>query len=40
MGSIIMEAEDTPPMSGSNSTCVATVLLDAGILPMQSLRPV
>lgn len=32
---IIMEAEDTPPMSGSNSICVATVLLDAGILPMQ-----
>ncbi|MGP9805370.1 trans-3-hydroxy-L-proline dehydratase [Paracoccus sp. NSM] len=32
---IIMEPEDTPPMSGSNSICVATVLLDAGILPMQ-----
>jgi proline racemase len=31
---IIMEPEDTPPMSGSNSICVATVLLDAGILPM------
>ena len=30
-----MEPEDTPPMSGSNSICVATVLLDAGILPMQ-----
>ena len=25
---IIMEPEDTPPMSGSNSICVATVLLD------------
>ena len=35
MGFIIMEPEDTPPMSGSNSICVATVLLDAGILPMQ-----
>lgn len=32
---IIMEPEDTPPMSGSNSMCVATVLLDAGIIPMQ-----
>ena len=31
---IIMEPEDTPPMSGSNSICVATVLLDTGILPM------
>jgi len=34
MGFIIMEPEDTPPMSGSNAICVATVLLDAGILPM------
>jgi proline racemase len=34
MGFIIMEPEDTPPMSGSNSICVATVLLDAGIVPM------
>ncbi|HAL76221.1 MAG TPA: hypothetical protein DCM70_06350, partial [Rhodobacteraceae bacterium] len=32
---IIMEPEDTPPMSGSNSICVATVLLDGGLLPMQ-----
>ncbi|NRB19794.1 MAG: proline racemase family protein [Rhodobacteraceae bacterium] len=31
---IIMEPEDTPPMSGSNSICVATVLLDSGIIPM------
>ena len=31
---IIMEPEDTPPMSGSNSICVATVLLDAGLVPM------
>jgi len=31
---IIMEPEDTPPMSGSNALCVATVLLDTGILPM------
>ncbi|UXN07662.1 trans-3-hydroxy-L-proline dehydratase [Bartonella sp. HY761] len=35
MGWIIMEPEDTPPMSGSNSICVATVLLDSGIIPMQ-----
>ncbi len=34
MGFIIMEPEDTPPMSGSNSICVATVLLDGGIIPM------
>jgi len=32
---IIMEPEDTPPMSGSNSICVATVLLDSGIVPMK-----
>jgi trans-L-3-hydroxyproline dehydratase len=38
MGFIIMEPEDTPPMSGSNAICVATVLLDAGILPMQELQ--
>ncbi|WP_265516870.1 trans-3-hydroxy-L-proline dehydratase [Nitratireductor luteus] len=31
---IIMEPEDTPPMSGSNSICVSTVLLDAGLVPM------
>jgi len=35
MGWIIMEPEHTPPMSGSNSICVATVLLDSGIIPMQ-----
>jgi len=34
MGWIIMEPADTPPMSGSNSICVATVLLDTGIIPM------
>ena len=31
---IIMEPEDNPPMSGSNSICVSTVLLDSGIIPM------
>jgi len=35
MGFIIMEPEDTPPMSGSNSICVSTVLLDSGIVAMQ-----
>lgn len=35
MGFLIMEPADTPPMSGSNSICVATVLLEQGILPMQ-----
>jgi proline racemase len=34
MGFIIMEPEDTPPMSGSNTICVTTVLLETGILPM------
>ena len=34
-GFIIMEPEHTPPMSGSNSICVATVLLDTGLIPMQ-----
>lgn len=34
MGFIIMEPEDNPLMSGSNSICVSTVLLDSGILPM------
>jgi proline racemase len=31
---IIMEPCDTPPMSGSNSICVATVVLETGIVPM------
>lgn len=35
LGWIIMEPEDTPPMSGSNSICVATVLLETSILSMQ-----
>jgi trans-L-3-hydroxyproline dehydratase len=35
MAWIIMEPEDTPPMSGSNSICVATVLLETGIIPMR-----
>ncbi len=34
MGFIIMEPETVPPMSGSNTICVATVLLETGILLM------
>src|SRR5205085_11538280 len=34
-GWIIMEPADTPPMSGSNSMCVSTVLLETGMVPMQ-----
>jgi proline racemase len=33
-GFIIMEPEHTPPMSGSNSICVSTVLLDTGLIDM------
>lgn len=35
MGFIIMEPADTPPMSGSNSICVANVLIETGIIPME-----
>ena len=35
-GWIIMEPADTPPMSGSNAICVATVLLETGMVPMQA----
>ena len=35
LGWIIMEPEDTPPMSGSKSICVARVLLETGVVPMQ-----
>ncbi len=34
-GFIIMEQVEYPPMSGSNTICVTTVLLETGILPMQ-----
>ncbi len=34
IGFIIMEPADTPPMSGSNSICVATVVLETGLVPM------
>ena len=35
VGFIIMEPADTPPMSGSNSICVSTVVLETGIVEMQ-----
>ena len=34
-GFIVMEPEHTPPMSGSNSICVSTVILNKGMVPMQ-----
>ncbi len=34
-GFIIMEQTEYPAMSGSNTICVTTVLLETGILPMQ-----
>lgn len=34
-GFIVMEPEHTPPMSGSNAICVATVLLDTGLVAMR-----
>jgi len=34
IGFIIMEPEHTPPMSGSNSICVTTVVLETGIVVM------
>lgn len=33
-GFVIMEQTEYPPMSGSNTICVVTVLLETGILPM------
>jgi proline racemase len=33
-GFIIMEQTEYPPMSGSNTICVTTVLLETGIIPM------
>ena len=33
-GFIIMEPVHTPPMSGSNSICVSTAVLETGIVPM------
>jgi len=37
-GAIIMEPTEYPPMSGSNTMCVATVLLETGMAPSQEPR--
>lgn len=34
-GFVIMEQTEYPPMSGTNTICVATVLLETGMLPMK-----
>ena len=34
-GFVIMEQTEYPPMSGSNTICTATVLLETGMIPMQ-----
>src|ERR671938_631406 len=34
-GFVIMEQMEYPPMSGSNTICVTTVLLETGMLPMR-----
>jgi trans-L-3-hydroxyproline dehydratase len=34
-GAIVMEPTEYPPMSGSNTMCIATVLLETGMVPMQ-----
>jgi proline racemase len=34
MGYVILESTEYPAMSGSNTICVATVLLETGIVPM------
>ena len=33
-GFIIMEQTEYPPMSGTNTICVATALLETGMIPM------
>ena len=34
-GAIIMEPTEYVPMSGSNTICIVTVLLETGVLPMR-----
>ncbi|KAJ9302422.1 hypothetical protein DTO217A2_7415 [Paecilomyces variotii] len=34
-GFLIMESEEYPPMSGGNTICTATVLLETGMVPMK-----
>ena len=38
-GYVIMEQVEYPGMSGTNTMCVVTVLLETGILPMSSRSP-
>lgn len=35
LGYVIMESTEYPPMSGSNTICTVTAILETGILPMQ-----
>ena len=35
IGNVVLEPETVPPMSGSNTICVTTVVLETGILPME-----
>ena len=35
LGYVIVESSEYPPMSGSNTICVATVALETGIVPMR-----
>lgn len=35
MGFVILESTEYPPMSGSNTICVATVLLETGLIQMK-----
>jgi proline racemase len=35
IGFIVMEQTEYPPMSGSNTICVVTVLIETGIVPVQ-----
>ncbi|RWX58434.1 hypothetical protein EN780_36745, partial [Mesorhizobium sp. M4B.F.Ca.ET.089.01.1.1] len=35
MGYVIIEPTSYPPMSGTNTICTVTVLLETGIIPMQ-----
>lgn len=37
-GAIVMEPTEYPPMSGSNTMCIATVLLETGIVEMHEPR--
>jgi proline racemase len=38
LGYVILESTEYPAMSGSNTMCVATVLLETGMLPMARHR--